>query len=325
MWPQCGPCEVTLIGALICISLIISSIGQIGAVINPIIPPKKLRRGDQVGTCPAGGCPGVGTWAWCSGFITRTSSSHHLSSGDEIEFLNVHESTCNARDPGDMHLIPRSGISPGSGRSPRGGHGNPLQYFCLENPMDIGAWQATVHGVAMSQTRLKQLSMSLSCKTQVWQTRLEPHVFKQLAMIGKSARVRATVLAHTLCLTGTRETQLSYPMSPRRLEAKLYKEKTWLDRFSTFVRHKKLGISFELDDGWLKARQSLEINSEDYSCNLCSPGTSWLWHCISVQLQECFHIPQFPARVPTDAALLATKKCLEACCPHSLVRDLLPL
>ena len=80
--------------------------------------------------------------------------------------------------------------------------------------MDIGAWQATVHGVAMSQTRLKQLSMSLSCKTQVWQTRLEPHVFKQLAMIGKSARVRATVLAHTLCLTGTRETQLSYPMSP---------------------------------------------------------------------------------------------------------------
>ena len=115
--------------------------------------------------------------------------------------------------------------------------------------MDIGAWQAAVHGVAMSQTRLKQLSMSLSCKTQVWQTRLKPHVFKQLAMIGKSARVRDTVLAHTLCLTGTRETQLSYPMSPRRLETKLDKEKTWLDRFSTFVRHKKLGISFELDDG----------------------------------------------------------------------------
>ena len=54
-------CEVTLFVALICISLIISSIGQIGAVINPVIPPKKLRRGDQVSTCPAGGCPGVGT------------------------------------------------------------------------------------------------------------------------------------------------------------------------------------------------------------------------------------------------------------------------
>ena len=39
-----------------------------------------------------------------------------------------------------------------------GGHGNPLQYSCLENPMDRGAWQATVHRFAKSQTRLKQLS-----------------------------------------------------------------------------------------------------------------------------------------------------------------------
>jgi len=36
---------------------------------------------------------------------------------------------------------------PGSGRSPGGGHGNPLQYSCLENPVDRGAWRATVHGV----------------------------------------------------------------------------------------------------------------------------------------------------------------------------------
>ena len=41
---------------------------------------------------------------------------------------------------------------PGSGRSPRGGNGNPFQYSCLENTMDTGAWQATVHGVANSQT-----------------------------------------------------------------------------------------------------------------------------------------------------------------------------
>ena len=47
---------------------------------------------------------------------------------------------------------------PGSGRSPGGGHGNPLQYSCLENPMDRGAWRATVHGVAQSQTQLKGLS-----------------------------------------------------------------------------------------------------------------------------------------------------------------------
>ena len=41
-----------------------------------------------------------------------------------------------------------AGSIPGSGRSPRGGHGNPLQYSCLENPMDRGAWWAVVHGVA---------------------------------------------------------------------------------------------------------------------------------------------------------------------------------
>ena len=44
------------------------------------------------------------------------------------------------------------GSIPGSGRSPGGGHGNPLQFSCLENPMDRGAWQATVHRVAKSQT-----------------------------------------------------------------------------------------------------------------------------------------------------------------------------
>ena len=44
---------------------------------------------------------------------------------------------------------------PGLGRSPGGGHGNPLQYSCLENSMDRGAWQATVHGVEKSQTGLR--------------------------------------------------------------------------------------------------------------------------------------------------------------------------
>ena len=43
---------------------------------------------------------------------------------------------------------------PGSGRSPGEGNGNPLQYSCLENPMDRGAWWATVHGVAKSRTQL---------------------------------------------------------------------------------------------------------------------------------------------------------------------------
>ena len=52
-----------------------------------------------------------------------------------------------------------AGSIPGLRRSPGGGHGNPLQCSCLENPMDRGAWRATVQGVAKSQTRLKRLSM----------------------------------------------------------------------------------------------------------------------------------------------------------------------
>ena len=44
------------------------------------------------------------------------------------------------------------GLTPGSGRSPGGGHGNPLQYSCLENPMNRGAWKAKVHGVAEGRT-----------------------------------------------------------------------------------------------------------------------------------------------------------------------------
>ena len=48
---------------------------------------------------------------------------------------------------------------PALGRAPGGGHGNPLQYSCLENPMDRGAWWATDHRVSKSQTQLRQLSM----------------------------------------------------------------------------------------------------------------------------------------------------------------------
>ena len=61
----------------------------------------------------------------------------------------VKQSTCNAGDAGDIGLIP------GSGRAPGGEHGNPLQYSCLENPMDRGAWWATVRGTAKSWTWLR--------------------------------------------------------------------------------------------------------------------------------------------------------------------------
>ena len=53
------------------------------------------------------------------------------------------ESAYSAGDPGAISDL---------ARSPGGGHGNPLQFSCLENPMDRGAWWATVHGVAKSQT-----------------------------------------------------------------------------------------------------------------------------------------------------------------------------
>ena len=65
----------------------------------------------------------------------------------------VKASACNA---GDLGLIPGSGRFPGEGTS------NPLQYFCLENPMDGGAWWATVHVVAKSQTQLSDFTFTFA-------------------------------------------------------------------------------------------------------------------------------------------------------------------
>ena len=63
---------------------------------------------------------------------------------------NSKESACNAGDLGSI---------PGLGRSPGEGNGNPHQYSCLEYPVDIGAWHATVHGVTKSQTQLSDFSL----------------------------------------------------------------------------------------------------------------------------------------------------------------------
>ena len=63
-------------------------------------------------------------------------------------WLSGKEYTCQAGDTGDMGLIPRLG------RFSAGGHGNPLQYSCLENSMDRGAWWAMVHRVAKSRTQV---------------------------------------------------------------------------------------------------------------------------------------------------------------------------
>ena len=58
--------------------------------------------------------------------------------------------------PANIGDIRDVGSTPGLGRSPGGGHGNPLQYSCLENPMDRGDWKATVFRVAKRWTRLKR-------------------------------------------------------------------------------------------------------------------------------------------------------------------------
>ena len=62
------------------------------------------------------------------------------------QWLSNKESACKVGDPGSI---------PGSGRCPGGGHGSPLQYSCLENPLDRRTCQAMVHGFAKSRTRLK--------------------------------------------------------------------------------------------------------------------------------------------------------------------------
>ena len=61
--------------------------------------------------------------------------------------------------PASAGDIRDASLIPGSGRSPGGGHGNPLQYSCLENPIDRGAWWTTVHEAVKSRTQLKGLSM----------------------------------------------------------------------------------------------------------------------------------------------------------------------
>ena len=73
-------------------------------------------------------------------------------------FLGGSEGKVSAYNAGDWSSIP------GSGRFPGEGNGNPLQYCCLENPLDGGAWWATVHGVANSWTRLNNFTSHFSAE-----------------------------------------------------------------------------------------------------------------------------------------------------------------
>ena len=86
--------------------------------------------------------------SWWSFFLLNGSLKYYLGFPGGLE---VKASACNA---GNL------GSTPGSGRSPGEGNGNPLQYSCLENPTDGGAWWATVHGVAKRWTRLSDFTFA---------------------------------------------------------------------------------------------------------------------------------------------------------------------
>ena len=77
----------------------------------------------------------------------------------DLEFFNVPVILMGVPSGTSVGEVRGAGSTPGSGRSPGGEHGDPLQYSCLENPNYRGAWQTTVQRVTKSQTRLKQLSM----------------------------------------------------------------------------------------------------------------------------------------------------------------------
>ena len=74
------------------------------------------------------------------------------------QWLSGEESACSAGNSGDAGSIPVSGRSPG------GINGNPLQYSCLENSTDRGAWRAIVHGLAKSQTQLSNQTTRTSTR-----------------------------------------------------------------------------------------------------------------------------------------------------------------
>ena len=94
---------------------------------------------------------GQGSLARCSLWGCRVSDTTERLNNNFME--GVSQVALVMKDPpanaGDLR---DTGVIPGPGRSSGGWHGNPLQYSCLENPIDRGAWQATVHGVAKSWT-----------------------------------------------------------------------------------------------------------------------------------------------------------------------------
>ena len=111
---------------------------------------RKNRPGGETEKCSTEdiSSPCLSCWPTCSvPLLLRSSFS--FPGGSEVK-----ASACSAGDLGSI---------PGSGRSPGEENGDPLQYSCLENPMDGGDWQATVHGVAKSRTQRSDFTFFLLC------------------------------------------------------------------------------------------------------------------------------------------------------------------
>ena len=94
------------------------------------------------------------------------STVHKISQARILDWVAISSSRISSQLPGgsdgkvSVYDVRDLGSIPGSGRSTREGegNGNPLQYYCLENPMDRGAWSATVHGVSKSRTQLSDFT-----------------------------------------------------------------------------------------------------------------------------------------------------------------------
>ena len=114
--------------------------------------------------------PKKGNAKECSNYHTIALISHASK-----DFPGGSDGKASAYNAGDLGSIP------GSGRSPGEGNGNPLQYSCLENPMDGGAWWATVHGLAKSRIQ-RETSLSHASKVmlKILQARLQQYVNREL-------------------------------------------------------------------------------------------------------------------------------------------------
>ena len=109
--------------------------------------PVNLHHRESMRSCSlnTGGLPQQRNWTWLQTLEPHTSKSNLkgkiIQTKEKGGFPGGSEIKASACNVGDLGSIP------GSGRSPGEGNGNPLQYSCLENPMDGGAWWATVHGL----------------------------------------------------------------------------------------------------------------------------------------------------------------------------------